>query len=358
LIRDGNLMSARGKRLAMGSAGIVLNVALYNYLMQMQYAIRSLLAADDEDEEELAAQELDKLLSLNGALTELGTGVVSLGASKYSGAGRQMLKAVGSILYNSTSDVKLRADIKSLVRNVSFQNPYEVPTGKYREREGMYRTVGEAIAPLQTAIENFTKLSRSWQDAEKAYDAYEAAKEATKEGKKIAPMNTDEEQAVIALSLVVNSLNVLAQFAGKALPSTTLNNLSTRYSVDHRVRMAKKYAAKFGKAGSESDKAVIKSEYEAWVNTQPSEDRAVLDRAVREAMKVRGADPWLLLLRQVKNPEDRAEAIYRSAKDMKREEQVKLKAEMEKVGGIWTKRVQEEYDRLAIEDEAKKNDAQ
>jgi hypothetical protein len=216
-------------RLMIAPMGILANVLIYNYMRQMQFALTNLLSADDDDEKEKAQEELSELLSARGLWTETYTGLASLAATKYSGAGRQLLKAAGSLAYNLTDDKtdegkQLRADIRAMTRNLTFQEPYVTPSGKFMVREGLYRTAGEAIPAFATAVDNYTKLITSYQDFDKMRKRLESGQ----------PLNQEEQEAVVALAFGLNVFNAIGQHFGLAVPATFVNRLSRKYTPSGR----------------------------------------------------------------------------------------------------------------------------
>jgi len=242
------------KRLLMGPIGIMLGTFTYNYLAQLQYAIQNVLGADDEEEKKMAQDELDALLSRKGMLTEMTTGLVSLGASKYSGAGRQMMKAAGSMMYHMTDDKDEKAAIRSMVRNLTFQNPYIAPSRKGDERGGMYQSIGEALPFFSGAVENFVKLMRTTSDMEKL-------RQRIKNGE---TLDKTEQEAIIAATFMVNTFNALGQFSGWNVPSSTLNRLSRKYTPDHGNKYEQEEADRRYESKERTEKASdIVARYEA-----------------------------------------------------------------------------------------------
>jgi len=350
-MREGRGLGDRDvKRLLMAPVGAMVGAFAYNYMAQLQYAFQNLLTADDDEEKELAQAELDALLSKEGVLTELMTGAVSLGATKYSGAGRQMLKAAGSILYNFTDNKEEKAAIRSMVRNLTFQNPYMLSDRKGGERGGLYESIGEALPFFSGAVENFVKLQRSAGDMEKM-------RQRARNGE---PLDKAEQEALIAAAFMANVFNAVGQFAGVSVPSATLNRLSKKYTPQYRneydEEQAQRRAESRGKtnevtsiveryASGKLTRKQADAEFKKQFAGLPEDERTSLVKSYKRRVQYVEAPDRVKEVLDIETAAIRAKMVKERRAKMSEAEKRKFNKELAEAG-VLTDKFKEEYRKL------------
>lgn len=253
--------------------GAVIGTLTYTYLSQMNYIMqRLLLPGDDEDEEEIK-KELKALSQFDGK--QIATSLTSLSATRYNGLGRQLLKALGSVWYNMTDDEAKKKEIKTLIRNFTFQNPYDID--RYGSDKGnMAESMSEAIPVASIVINNFAKATRNYKDVKKALQKVEDG----------TPLSEMDRENLLMMKFMVSMINATGQFAGANIPTTTMDRAINNYVAENkpeaevRVEELKANKEKDLKSFSEA----IKKEYP---NTFITNDEVMssIDEDLREKFK-------------------------------------------------------------------------
>lgn len=233
------------------SLGVLSALFTYGYLSQVNYLMKGMLLADDDDEKEEAKEELKRLATPEGAIKELTTGTMSVLATKYNAFGRSYMKAVGSLVYNLTDDKEVKADMKRLIRELTYQNPYDLDSWGDR-KANIYRTVGESVAAMSSAIDNLAQTIGFSKDVESIYTKIESGDKLT----------DSESELLLAIRLSISGFNSVAQFFGGSIPNTSFNKF-----VDY-------YVAENGKA--QDSETELKAARKAKTNAQETAEDNIL----------------------------------------------------------------------------------
>jgi len=327
--------------------GTLLGLTAYNYGQQISYALTQMLIGDDDDKEK-AKEELEKLTTANGVFTEMGVGIVALGASKYRGMGRQLLKLAGSVYYNYADTPEDKAYAKSIVRNITYSNPFSIKESGYMGKEKIALEIGDAIAPIATIIDNFNKEISSVGGAKYLY-------EKVKNGE---ILTEPEKEAVLLMQLSVNTFNAIAMWGGKAIPNTFVNKIARGYTKGEIDEIKKAISAQKKEKGLLNQKAekifneikdLPKSQQELSILIYKSKDRALYDKLLEDIDAPEKLEYKDRLIKQlgIEN-EARAKYISNKTQDMDAAEKFQYIKDLKKKK-IITKEVEKQINKLKFQ---------
>jgi len=198
--------------------GSILGGFTYAYLNQVRYVTERLLAPSDDEEEDEARKELETLTTLNGAAAEVASSFTALAATRYHGLGRQFIKAFGSIWFNMAESEEEKAYVKSIVRNVTYQNPYNME--QYgNSKANMALSLAEAIPLASIIINNASNVLRQWNDVDPIFEKISNGE----------PLTEPERDKALLIKFTIAMGNATAQFSGYNFPSRSVNRSIDKY---------------------------------------------------------------------------------------------------------------------------------
>jgi hypothetical protein len=208
---------------ALPIVGSFLGAVTYGLYQTLSYEIQKMAFGDEEDEQE-AKETMSALFTPIGMMKEASASFASLMSSRYSGAGRQMLKLLGTITMNIAEKPEDKSAIRSMVRNITFQDPLELKYTKngklikYGLRGELATQIADVIVPASIMIDNTFKAIETLGGIEYLANKVESGEALTE----------PEKEALVLTYIAVNLSNAVAMFFGKAIPPTTINKLSKR----------------------------------------------------------------------------------------------------------------------------------
>ena len=125
-------------------------------------------------------------------------------------------------LYNIEDDAKRKQVAKDFVRNITFQEPFELQRkksgdiNKYMLKEKISLQAVNAVAPFAAFTDN----------AYKAVNSVGGWDYLVKKVEKGELLTEPEKSAIIATYVAVNMGNALVQFLGYGVPNTTINKMA------------------------------------------------------------------------------------------------------------------------------------
>jgi len=201
--------------------GVVLSAIAYNYWQALQYQL-SRIALGDDEEKEKAQKDIENLFSSSGATMESASALAATLGSRYSGLSRNGMAWLGSLYYNIEDDAKRKQVAKDFVRNITFQEPFELQRkksgdiNKYMLKEKISLQAVNAVAPFAAFTDN----------AYKAVNSVGGWDYLVKKVEKGELLTEPEKSAIIATYVAVNMGNALVQFLGYGVPNTTINKMA------------------------------------------------------------------------------------------------------------------------------------
>ena len=216
--------------------GSFLGALYYQYSQALVYNLKEIFFADDDEEKEKANKELNKLTSAEGILNESIAAVSSVGSTRYSGVSKALIQLTGTVIYNFTDDEEVKKKAKSLTRDITFKNPFEIKRKKdgdvvgYGMRDKITAEIAMYLPPLATAGDNVYKVLES-------LGGYPYLYNKALNGE---VLSEPEKEALVLAQLFVNASNAVLMFSGGAIPfSNEINKFAKKELKDEKKKEGK-----------------------------------------------------------------------------------------------------------------------
>jgi tetratricopeptide (TPR) repeat protein len=190
----------------------------------------------EAEEKEKANKELNKLTSAEGILNESIAAVSSVGSTRYSGVSKALIQLTGTVIYNFTDDEEVKKKAKSLTRDITFKNPFEIKRKKdgdvvgYGMRDKITAEIAMYLPPLATAGDNVYKVLES-------LGGYPYLYNKALNGELLSE---PEKEALVLAQLFVNASNAVLMFSGGAIPfSNEINKFAKKELKDEKKKETK-----------------------------------------------------------------------------------------------------------------------
>lgn len=206
---------------ALPVAGVLASALLYNYGSQLNYIFSRMITGDDEEKEK-AKKELDDLHSPKGLLVESAGALTQTLSARYSGLSRAAITVFSSMVYNLTDDKETKKLANNINRNITFQNPIELKMKK----DGTVSRFGLDGDILKVATSWMPAVSAGVANAADAAEAFGGVNKLYEKVEKGEVLSEPEKDILLSLYITINMSNAITQFAGYALPTTTLNRMA------------------------------------------------------------------------------------------------------------------------------------
>jgi len=220
VIKDRNVTSENAKYVLYPVVGTFLGASLYQFMQALGFQTKNYLTAilgEDDEEEEKALLEINRIASPEGIFNEMIAGTASTAGTRYGSITKAALQIAGTMVYNLSENETLKAKGKAITRELTFKNPLEIK----RAKDGSINTYGikgeiasqvtSYIPFVQVVVDNFVKAIDAVGGLGYLYEKIGRGERLT----------DDEKDVVIALQSVINLTNLFINFSGKAIPFTS-----------------------------------------------------------------------------------------------------------------------------------------
>jgi hypothetical protein len=220
VIKDRNVTSENAKYVLYPVVGTFLGASLYQFMQALGFQTKNYLTAilgEDDEEEEKALLEINRITSPEGIFNEMIAGTASTAGTRYGSITKAALQIAGTMVYNLSENETLKAKGKAITRELTFKNPLEIK----RAKDGSINTYGikgeiasqvtSYIPFVQVVVDNFVKAIDAVGGLGYLYEKIGRGERLT----------DDEKDVVIALQSVINLTNLFINFSGKAIPFTS-----------------------------------------------------------------------------------------------------------------------------------------